>query len=626
MRLRHPVLPVLLAAAAALLPAAGARADFLPAEPIDGPTADLVGQPAMDLARDGSGAVAYLKLDGGVRHVFVSRLVDGAFQPPERIDGGLTGAAAQPALAASDGGRLVVAWVSGGQVYATTRGPGAAGYAPLQLLAASGSDPSADMSINGAAYVSFTAAGASAADVRVARMPSNGTQLAVLPDTLDIDPAQDAGVGTGRSHVAISADGTGIVVWGEGGHVYARRVFGDRISAAPQDLTIPALQGVAGGAADLPDVDIEDDSSYAWAVFRQLFADGRMHAIARRLVGSQFEDPAQVDAVGLPGTADVTGVDVALSGRGEGLAGTATGSGGTAGAIVHDDVFSPAVVLDAGNALMSRMAVGIAENNDAYAVSIAGSSAADASVQIVPYDIDRAKRTAPPPGAPVMISDPSLGPVDPAAGLGFGVDRAGDASAAFVQGTGNARTLVAGGFDRAPGSFRTYTSSKLRKYARPPLSWQPSFELWGAVSYAVEVDGKPIGTTTATKITPPVALADGTHRWRVIATDRRGQVTATKMRYLRVDATPPALSVKVTGSRKRGKPVKVTVRAADGSLRHPRGSGIARVRIDFGDGTEVSDRRATHRYGHSGAVTLRVSATDKAGNARTVKRRLHIRR
>jgi PKD domain-containing protein len=626
MRLRQSLPSLLLAAAAALLPATAARADFLPAQPIDGPTADLVGQPDVDLARDGSGAVAYLKLDGGVRHVFVSRFVDGVFQAPERIDAGLTGAAAQPAVAASDGGRLVVAWVSGGQVYAITRSPDAAAYNPLQLLAASGSDPSADMSINGAAYVSFTAAGASAADVRVARMPSGGTQLTTLADPLDIDPAQDAGTGTGRSEVAISADGTGVVVWGEAGHVYARRVFGERISAAPQDLNIPALQTAAGGAADLPDVDIEDDSSYAWAVFRQRFADGRAHAIARRLVGSQFEAPAQVDAVGFPGVDDVSGVDVAISGRGEGIAGTSTASGGSAGAVVHDDLFNPAVLLDPGNALAPRTAVGVAENNDAYVVSVGGSSAADASVQAVPYDIDPAKRTAPPPGAPVTISDPALGPVDGSAGLGLGVDRAGDASAVFVQGTGDAKRLVAGGFDRAPGAFRTYTSSKLRRYSRPPLSWQTSFELWGAVSYAVEIDGKPVGTTTATKLTPTARLRDGTHRWRVVATDRRGQTAATKIRFLRVDATKPALSVKVTGSRRRGKGLKVAVRAADGSLRHPRGSGIARVRIDFGDGTRVDERRATHRYGKSGAVTLRVSATDKAGNARTVTRRLHIGR
>ena len=55
---------------------------------------------------------------GGVPHVFVSRLVDGAFQPPEQVDAGLAGAGSQPVVAASDGGRLVVAYVSGGGIFA----------------------------------------------------------------------------------------------------------------------------------------------------------------------------------------------------------------------------------------------------------------------------------------------------------------------------------------------------------------------------------------------------------------------------------------------------------------------------------------------------------------------------
>jgi PKD repeat protein len=84
--------------------------------------------------------------------------------------------------------------------------------------------------------------------------------------------------------------------------------------------------------------------------------------------------------------------------------------------------------------------------------------------------------------------------------------------------------------------------------------------------------------------------------------------------------------VKVSGSRKRGKGLKVTVRAADGSLTSPRGSGVATVRIDFGDGTRVSGRTATHRYAKSGSFTLRVTSTDKAGNAVAVTQRLRIKK
>ena len=81
------------------------------------------------------------------------------------------------------------------------------------------------------------------------------------------------------------ADGSALATWGEAGHVFARRLFEYRLSAAPQDLTLPSLGDTPGGLADAPDVGIEDDSSYAWVAFRQTFG-GTPRAIARRLVGA----------------------------------------------------------------------------------------------------------------------------------------------------------------------------------------------------------------------------------------------------------------------------------------------------------------------------------------------------
>jgi len=57
------------------------------------------------------------------------------------------------------------------------------------------------------------------------------------------------------------------------------RIAMPAVAALAAGLGLAALTHSAG-AADLPDIDMEDDSSYAWAVFRQKFADGRMHAIA----------------------------------------------------------------------------------------------------------------------------------------------------------------------------------------------------------------------------------------------------------------------------------------------------------------------------------------------------------
>ena len=68
----------------------------------------------------------------------------------------------------------------------------------------------------------------------------------------------------------------------------------------------------------------------------------------------------------------------------------------------------------------------------------------------------------------------------------------------------------------------------------------------------MEIDGQPVGTTTSTGLTVPTVVADGLHRWRVVAIDIRGQSAATPSRNLRVDATPPKVTFKVSGSRKRG--------------------------------------------------------------------------
>ncbi|MCW3010324.1 MAG: hypothetical protein JWO90_728 [Solirubrobacterales bacterium] len=609
----------LVTAAVALAAPGAASAAFFPGDAIDGPTNDIVSAGDLDIARDGTGAVAYLKRVDGVPHVFVSRLVDGGFTAPERLDTTLPGAAADPVVAASDGGRVVVAFTSNGQLNVVLRRNRAAAFQAPQPVADGASNLSVDMSINGVSYVSFTAPGASAADVRVARLGRLDTGFALLPDVLDIAPAQNAGDAARRSQVAVSADGTAVVVWGEADHVFSRRVFGTRVSTAPQDLNVATLDGHAGGAADLAEIDIEDDSSYAWAIFRQRFDDGRAHVVARRLVGSAYEAPVFVDGLGFPAPADAAETAIELNGRGEGIAATSAG-GSVNGAILHEDVFNPGLPLGAGTA-MSRPAVGMAENNDAFAAWLPG----DGSVLIRPYDIDPTKRSVPPAGPAANLARPEFGAADPALGMDMAVNRAGDASAVFVQEAPDGRRLVVGAFDRVPGAFRTTTTAKYRK-ASLPLSWGASFDLLGPLTYRVEIDGAPVGETQTTKLTPAVPVADGVHTWRVVATDRRGQTATAPTRTLRLDGLPPELTVKVTGTRKAGRAVKVAVRVADGALARPVGSGVGAVRIAWGDKTRAATARtATHRY-KRGTFTLTVTATDKVGNATVATQRLTIRK
>ena len=60
-------------------------------------------------------------------------------------------------------------------------------------------------------------------------------------------------------------------------HVFGRRITGMNLSTVPQDLN-----AAGDGNADSPDIDIENDGSYAWIVFRQDIG-GVSRTLGRRL-------------------------------------------------------------------------------------------------------------------------------------------------------------------------------------------------------------------------------------------------------------------------------------------------------------------------------------------------------
>ena len=223
-----------------------------------------------------------------------------------------------------------------------------------------------------------------------------------------------------------------------------------------------------------------------------------------------------------------------------------------------------------------------------------------------------------------MLSTPDFGPVDEDAGIDLAVDRGGDMAVAVVQGTGADRRLVVGSFDRAPGSFALHSSSKLRRSNRPTLVWQTPFELWGPLRFRVEVAGQVVGESTEPRLTPAVPLADGTLPWRVVAIDRRGQETASRVRVLRIDARPPEILARLR--RSPGRILRVTATVADGSLAAPSGSGVRSVQVLWGDGKRSTGRRVTHRYRRGGRYTVTVRATDKAGNVGIFRQRVRIAR
>jgi hypothetical protein len=123
------------------------------------------------------------------------------------------------------------------------------------------------------------------------------------------------------------------------------------------------------------------------------------------------------------------------------------------------------------------------------------------------------------------------------------------------------------------------------------------------------------GTLTASVDTRSVG--DGMRHVSVRAADRLGNAATFDLPLL-VDNTRPQLTVSAAGSVLAGARFRVVAQAAD------RVAGLAGpTRVRFGDGG-AAPAPATHRYRRSGRFTLRVSATDRAGNQAVVTRPVKV--
>jgi hypothetical protein len=619
MPIRRPLLAIAISALAGLAPALlapGAEAAWFPGESIDGPSPDIVSVGDVDVSRDGTGGVVYLKREGGVAHAYLSRIIDGAWRPPERVDAGLDAPVTAATIAAGDGRRLAIGFVSGGKLYGTFAAGGGQ-LAPLSppALLADGSlatpvtDPHSDLGINGTAYIVFAAGG----DVRAVRLQDT-TWDGVAPP-LDVDPGQAAGEGVGRPRIAVSAEGNAVATWAENHADGRRRVYGRRIteltpSAAPQEISLPDLGGAPGGPADSPDIDIEDDGSFAWVAFRQDFGGGS-RTVARRLVGSLFEAPAIIDG---GQTSYAPRFDMNSRGIGAAVAAGPDGSVVTT-PLEKTDAFAGTSRLDAsGSADSPSPVVAVTERRQTGVVWRSQPVGANATIQA------RFRPDEKPWEPEATISVPDFGPVVGAPELTS--DRNGDFAAAFIQGPTGARRVVVAVFDKPPGTPIGQGTSRFQRRRQPRLVWSPGADLWGAQQYKVFVDGVEIATTDRHEHILGAPLPDGLHRWSILTIDRRGQMVRSRDRALRIDTTPPAVKIRVTGKRKRGRVLRVTVTPRD-----PNGSGINAVVVDYGDGSPTTTlRKTSHRYRRNRTFTLRVRVSDRAKNVTRETMRLRIKK
>jgi hypothetical protein len=621
---------VVLAAVAVLgasVPAAlGAVAQ--PAAPvvIDGPSPDIVGLSGMSIARDGTGGVVYLKNVAGVLHVFGSRLLGGIFSQPQQLDPTLTGPSSQPVIAAGNGGVLIVAFVNGGVLYVVQANSASQALSAPVALASAASSPSVQMSNFGKAYLAFTVADGAGHDVRAAYF--NRTSWALEAAPLNVSPGDDAGTGAGAPQVGAAGDGVGVVVWGEGRHIFARRVWGTAPSVVVLQADAP-LPGCGEQSISDPVVGVQGDSSYAAVAFAEQLSCGghrQQRVLMNRLHGSAFDGVQQVDGV-TSGAADgAVAPQVVTSEYGAGwvvstrdgtnpfdanqLYATSLANNASVRGLVRVDSLanSGAPEAVAGTA-------GLFSNLIAWQQTPGTSGVPEIRVRFAP--------TRSGLGPETVVSAPLQGPTDAADGLAAAGDVNGDGAVAWVQGTASSRAIVAAQLYQSPGGFRVLQARAYARGVHPLLRWSPAREAW-RLSYIVTVDGVPVAQATATAVRTP-AVVDGPHSWRVTAVNPAGLQSTTRPAMVFVDTQPPTVQFSVLGTRRIGKRLQVLIRDADlppEGQPPPDASGLAKVTVNWGDRTLVRLATARHRSFHTylkpGRYRVTVTAVDRAGNTTRV--------
>jgi hypothetical protein len=637
MRLRLPLLAPLapLAAVAGLAAAAPAHAGFFGAQTIDGPSADVVAFGDADLARDGSGALAYVKKDGGVDHIFVSLVVDGAIQPGARVDTGLANASSKPSVGVAAGGRVVVSFLNGAaadkDLWAVDKAPGG-GFGAPQAINANPANTFADtdMGPSGVAYTTYVTHVGAAYDVRASRY-ENGAWSPVgdaYPGPLgklEANAAKDAG-GQFETQPRVAVDGTGnaVVAFSEGTvgadqlGLQVRRLAGTAVGSI-QDASVPSLVGfLRGTTAWMADVDT-DDAGNASVAFREDFTYGgfdKARALVRRLpAGSAtFDPPVVFDGLAVdtnPGNgAEVPRVDV--NGAGAGLAATRR-------QMMPYSVYGAAMT--SGTWVATPRIDAVDENTTVPepVAAIAGNGAG-----LIAWKTAGTMRARYGAGGAFFgeatISDPALGAIEAIGTHEAAADNAGDAVIGFTQGTAATRRIVAAVFDVPPSPPAGTTSESYTAERRPTLRWTGASDAWGPLMYRLEVDGKTVATTAGTSFQLLDSLGDGTHPWRVVAVDRRGQEAPSAFRAYRLDVKRPRVSLSIKGKRRVGSKVTFSIKNSDG-----RGVGVKTIRFAVSGGNTAKTTRVTRRFRKKGKAKIKITVKDAVGNATTIKRTIRIK-
>ena len=629
----------------ALAPAAYAL--IAPVAPIDGPSAEIVELGGVAMAADGSGGLVYRKRVEGRVHVFAAQYVNGKWGAAQRVDVGEAFESSFPAIAAGEGGRLVVVWTN--HYSSTTDGlfsaalePGSTGFqAPvpvdLNIGQATGTYPSVAMNLSGQALVAYrvitAVSGPSTpeippgyvkAEIRMARF--DGEYWSSFGVPLNRNPGQPMLTPTAANspRVAIDLTGQGLVAWQEPddgfvNRIYARRIFGmvpgNILQVSPSTYAGHALNGPADELA----LDVDGFGEGAVA-YRQQPAPGSGFTRPRVFVseipssfdphGAVFAGARIVDGGGAEGPAGPLGpLSVAVDTQGDFDAGFGSGVQSFDVSGTETGVSTP-VRLDDGSSLAAGDPVLTRADNGALAAAWKVEEHGAGAVAVLERRAD---------GTPnrQLVSAPHGGAVHQ---LDLGGSHHGDALIGFLQGDG-ANTQIAAAVVRAPpGEFVLDTPAVWVNDTHIPLQWETPLAGAGKLTYSVLVDDREVAeniTSTETTLTKS-EVPNGVHTIQVEATDALGQVVDSEPSTLKVDRSPPRVSVRVRGA-------TVTVRVSDGPKKESSGVAVGSVHVSFGDRHSARGRaKAMHRYASRGSYTITVTASDKAGNRVVVRREVSV--
>lgn len=634
-----------------LLAARAADAALTPASVIEGPSSSILDVDGAALAPDGSGGIVYRKLIDNQPHLFVARFLGGAWQTPVEVDTRQPFGASQPAIAAGNGGRLLVVWiepwavvnqVTQYELMSAELSPGASNFGPVEEVDpnnvgdGTAAFPAVAMSPNGNAYVVYRVVtdsfsngfssivplrpGDELMEVRVAHYNGPGLAWSALGAINQFPQLTMRRPGaTNAPVIGVSNLGSAVVAWQEPdatgyARVWARRIFGN---------TLGNVLSVSPASVNGQPVDVDADGlalsvsplGEAKAAFRLAGGAGSPYGGARILVntlppitatnGSQFSGPQVLAAANTFGAPSVS-----LSGSGgTGAYRLAYTAGATPYSLTGDDYNGNGTPIALGGAQGEEVTPTTSGRNGAGVTIWRATGSAGLPV------ID-AREDFPDGGWQLaQLSAPLSGPVDPPVLGGAGL---GDALIAFRQGPPGQAQVMAAVAKAPPAEFQAEAPVGWIKGSSAKISWEAASEAFGQTTYSVYVDGqlRLRGLKGLSTRLDPRGLGNGVHHVQVLATDSLGQQTMTPPIELKVDAGPPQVQVK----RVRGRLVRVRI------VDHAAGALAKDTSISFGDGSRVARGvlSAVHAYARAGIYTVVVHDMDRAGNAGVAHIRVQI--